>query len=294
MGLFSRKTPGDVIFLMPVRLSGEETPRGQVRMLYCNAAGRVYTTVISRAVYDRARDGAARMERQNKPFATLGLDVGGGRFAAATVEVNSEEAWALEHILEHALERGRVPDIVRKYVRPIIELGEPRREAIIAEIRERPQPPAGPSSRVMERLPDEPEEDIEISVPIYKAEYSYPLVVLKQLPSEEATPNHTRRLLILDSDGDLAVIEVPVNLIRQMERELNDYNQLSHQPTCALFTSDAEGISLSYMTINRAQQKALETLTRYFGEPGSGSRPISVAAKAVLAKARSRAETSIR
>ncbi len=279
MGLFSRKTPGDVIFLMPVRLSGEETPRGQVRMLYCNAAGKVFTTVISRAVYERARDGAARMQRQNKPFATLGLDTGSGRYAAATVEVNAEEAWALEHILEHALESGRVPDIVRKYVRPIIARGEPRREATIAGLKEHSS--------------DESEKEIKISVPLDKAEYRYPLVILKQLPSEETTPHHTRRLLILDSDGDLAVIEVPVNLIQQMERELNDYNQLSHQPACALFTSDAEGISLSYMTINQAQQKALETLTRYFGEPGGRPRPISAAAKAVLAKARSRAGTSI-
>ncbi len=283
MKLFSRKTPGDVIFLMPVRLSGEDTPRGQVRMLYCNAAGKVYTTVISRAVYDRAREGAARLERQNKPYATLGLDTGSGRYTAATVEVSAEQAWALEHILEHAMGSGRVPDIVRKHVRPIIDLGQPRREAIIASLKEPPPKDA----------PADPEDAIEISVPPDKAEYRYPLVVLKQLPSDETSTHPTGRLLILDSDGDLAVIEVPLNLTRQLARELTDYHQLSHQPACALFTSDAEGISLSYMTISRTQEKALETLTRYFGEPGGRPRPISAAARAVLAKARSRAETSI-
>ena len=73
---------------------------------------------------------------------------------------------------------------------------------------------------MLNRLPYYPEHDIEFSMPIYKAKHSYPLIVLKHLPSEELNPNNVQRLVILDSDGDLAIIKVPNELIEVLSRGL--------------------------------------------------------------------------
>ena len=295
MGIFNRTQPNDVLFLQPVRLADEKIPRGKVKMLYCDASGKVYSSIVSRLVYERARDNAASMAHRRKSFATLGLETGSGQFIPATVEVGQKEVWALEHILEHALKNGRLPDILKKYLKPIIRLDEADREAIISEYRKRrrqAQPEATP--RVLERLPYYQEQDIEISMPIYKAEYSYPLIVLKRLPPDEHIPHNTQRLLILDSDGDMAVIKVPTKLVRKMEIELTEHSGKKRGNTCVLISQYPEGYALSYMSISRQQNKALDTLTRYFEETGSSKQPVSIAVRTVITRAKDRVSSPAR
>jgi hypothetical protein len=55
MGIFHRNRPNDVLFLIPVRLTDKKLPQSKTRMLYCDADGKVYTSIISRSVYDIAR-----------------------------------------------------------------------------------------------------------------------------------------------------------------------------------------------------------------------------------------------
>ncbi|MCK4274044.1 MAG: hypothetical protein KAW90_04070 [Dehalococcoidales bacterium] len=289
MGIFNRNQPNDVLFLQPVRLTSEKTPRSKVRMLYCDTSGKVYSSMVSRSVYERARDNAASMAHRRKSFATIGLETGPGQFVPATVEVGQKEVWALEHILEHALNNGRLPDILKKYLKSIIRLNESERETIILEYRKRrrqPYPEVTP--KVLERLPYYQEHDMEISMPIYKAEYGYPLIVLKRLPPEERVLHNTRRLLILDSDGDMAVIKVPTRLVRKIEIELTEHGGKKRGNTCVLISQYPEGYAPSYMSISHQQKKALDTLTRYFEETGSSKQPVSIAVKTVLTRAKDR------
>ena len=295
MGLFNRKQPNDVLFLQPVRLADVKLPRGRVRMLYCDASGKVYSSVISRTLYERARDNAKSMAQRHKPFATLGLETGPGQFVPATVEVGQQEVWALEHILEHALKNGRLPDILKKYLKPVIQLGESDREAIISEYRKRQrQAPPEATPRVLERLPYYQEHDMEISMPIYKAEYSYPLVVLKSLPPDARMPRNIQRLLILDSDGDMAVIKMPARFIREMEIELAEQSGKKRGNTCVLISQQPDGYTLSYMPVSRQQKKALDTLTKYFEETGSSKQPVSIAVKTVITRAKDRVSSPAR
>jgi len=264
-------------------------------MLYCDVSGKVYSSIVSRTVYERARENAAIMAHRHKSFATLGLETGPCQFIPAAVEVNQKETWALERILEHALKNGKLPDILKKYLKPIMKLKESEREAIISEYRKRRRtPPAEATPRVLERLPYYQEEDIEVSMPIYKAEYSYPLIALKHLRPVEHLPRDTQRLLILDSDGDMAVINVPTRLVRKMEIELTELGGKKRGNTCALISQHPEGNTLSYMSISRHQKKALDTLTRYFEETGSGKRRVSLAVKTVITRARDRVSSQAR
>jgi hypothetical protein len=205
MGLFGREKIRDVIFLQPVKYAGEKLPRGRIRMLYCDINGNLYASVMSKSVYELAKRNAGQKSGNGKGFATVGLETIEGRFIPTTVPVNSEQAWALERILEHALSHGQVPYVLRKYLGPIIRRGNEGREAIIAaRVRRKREKPVQVVPKVLNRLPYYPERDIEVSMPIYKASYAYPLLLLKRLEPDEQTPAGMQRLLILDSDGDMA------------------------------------------------------------------------------------------
>ncbi|MFC1933336.1 hypothetical protein ACFLXU_06935 [Chloroflexota bacterium] len=289
MRIFRRNQPNDVLFLMPVRLADEKLPKSKIRMLYCDAAGKVYASIINRSVYDLAQDSAGRMERNRKSFATLGLEISPGKFVPTAVEIGPKEVWALEHILEHALKKGRLPDILKQYLKPITKLGEASREAALSEHKKRSRRVhAKATPRVLNRLPYYSEHNIEISIPIYKAEYSYPLVVLKRLLPDEQAPHNVRKLLILDSDGDLAIIKVPFRLVSEMEKGITENNKKNNKNVCAIISQYPEGFAINYMVISQPQRKALDTITRYFEETGYGKQPISAAARTVLTKAKDR------
>jgi len=293
MGIFHRNRTNDVLFLMPVRLADEKLPRVKARMLYCDASGKVYASVISRSVYELAKDGAEKMERSHRPFATLGLETSPGNFIPTAVEISTEELWALEHILEHALKKGRLPDMLKKYLKPIIQLGGASREAVFSEYRKRRRRVHSETTpRVLNRLPYYSENDIEISMPIYKAEYSYPLIIMKRLLSDEPTTRNVQRLLILDSDGDLAIIKVPFQLMDKVEKWLKEHDRQDNRNVCLIITKYPEGLSIDYMVISQLQRKALDTITKYFEETGHGKQPISAAARTVLARVRDEVTSS--
>jgi hypothetical protein len=291
--MFHRYRPNDVLFLMPVRFTDEKLPRGQKRMLSCDAAGKVSASIVNRSVYELAQDNARRMEYSRKPFATIGLDIGPGKFIPTVVEIGPKETWALEHVLEHALKSGRLPDILKKYLKPIIKLSEANREAVISDYKKsqrRVRSEATP--RILGRLPYYSERDIEFSLPIYKADYSYPLVVLKRLPSNQNNPQSPKRLLILDSEGDLAVIQAPYKLVDNMEKGLTGQERKTKKSVRAIISQDPKGMLIDYLPLSQPQRKALDTITRYFEETGNGKQPISTAAKTVLSRAKDRVSSS--
>jgi len=289
--MLKRRKPNDVLFLMPVKLAGEKLPRGRVRMLSCDAGGRLYATVVGRSVYEHARSIAASLDGAQRPYAVLGLETEPGRLAPVAVEICDEEVWALERILDHALNNGRLPDILKRYLKPIIKLGEACRAAVSSGGQAAPRVYTEATPRVLNRLPYYSEENIEFSMPIYKAEYRYPLIVLKSLPTDKQTPGSLRRLLILDSDGDLAVIKVPSRLVNQAARERpregsgSNYLVISRHP---------EGLAIDYMAVSQLQKRALQTLTRRFEGKGQGKKPISAAARAALSRARGKTASSPR
>jgi hypothetical protein len=287
MGIFQRNRPNHVLFLMPVRLANEKLPKGKTRMLYCDASGKVYASVINESVYELARDVAEKMERGQKSFAIVGLETSPVNFMPVSVEVNATEAWALELILEHALKNGRLPYILKKCIKPIIVRGEASLEAVLSENVMSPlQAHTEPTPQVLNRLPYYSEQDIEFSVPIYKSAYSYPLVVLKQLPPAEPTLHNSQRLLILDSEGDLAVVTVPYQFMDTAEKEIKERNKKKSMNECMIISKQQEGLAMDYMAISQAQRKALDTITRYFEEATYGRQSISAAARTVLDRAR--------
>jgi hypothetical protein len=283
MGLFKSNEPHDVLFLQPVRYADERMPRGKVRMLYCDGEGNLFASVMSRSIYDLAKRNAASRGGSATPFATVGLETAPGRFIPTVVTIDEESRWALDRILDHALTSGTLPDILKHYVRPIIQRGAAGREQLVNGRKKRKRKESVPLiPKVLNRLPYYPEHDIEVSMPIYKASYHYPLVVLKRLPPDERTSAQEQRLLILDSDGDMAIVAVPVRLVREMDLELATEEKKNGRPTRVLVVKRGEDIDVAYLPVSKDQQRSFETLTRYYEETGNSKYRVSNAVQSVL------------
>jgi hypothetical protein len=287
MGLFKSNEPHDVLFLQPVRYEDEKMPRGKVRMLYCDGDGNLFASVMSRSIYQLAKRNAASRGGSATPFATVGLETAPGRFIPTVVTIDEESRWALERILDHALNSGTLPDILKRYVGPIIARGTAGREQLINGRKKRRRKESVPLiPKVLNRLPYYPEHDIEVSMPIYKASYHYPLVVLKRLPRDERTSSQEQRLLILDSDGDMAIVSVPMRLVRAMDLELATEEKKNGRPTRVLVVKHGEDVDIAYLPVSKEQQRSIETLTRYYEETGNSKYRMSNAVQSVLSRVR--------
>jgi hypothetical protein len=283
----------DVIYLVPIKIGNEQLAEAQVRMLCCDEKCNLVTTVIESSAYELAKSQAKELESARKNYAILGLEVAPGQSSPYAVTIDSEQVWALEHVLEHALKRGLIPDILKKYVKQIIKLGEAKRKELRAQReQETGDAPLETTPEVLQRLAYGVEDTIEVSVPIYKAKYRYPLIVLKRLPSDEETKPGVQRILILDGDGDLAIIRVPLEMIDEAERGFEQWRLSYKSEGCIVYSQHPNGLVMSYLETSWFQRKALDLLAQRFEETGRGERPISKDAQEVLTRARARGSST--
>jgi hypothetical protein len=293
MQIFNRSKPRDVLFLMPVRMKNEKPNGSKVRMLYCDAKGKVYASHISRSVYEAACANTLDIQNRGRPFATVGIETTPGDFLPAVVEINERELWALEHISRHALKTGKLPDILIKHLKRIIRTGAVRRNTVISSFgSNKVKSGTYATSKVLNRLPYYRERDMELSMPMYKAVYKYPLIILKFLPNKNGGKSQ-RNLLILDSDGDLAVIKVPIRLVSGVEKELAKKNGLDRYVYSVIY-QQARGRKIDYMMVTKAQQKALNTIVKYYEETGRGKRIAPAAIRTIINIAEKRTIPEVR
>jgi len=203
-------------------------------------------------------------------------------FGTLPVEIGKNETWALERILEHALKNAVIPDILKKYPKEIIKLGEIKQQQLATE---KSKTTSVASPKVLDRLPYYRKQDVELSMPIYKANFAFPLIILKRIPRAKNTPPGQQRLLVLDSDGDLAVTVLPLAQIKNAERKLDNLQQKGKEGYL-ICQQEPEGISVDVMEISKLQKQALEAVAQYFQENSKTKQPLSSAVKKVLSKAR--------
>jgi len=287
MGFFSRYSHKEVIYLTPVQVGDEQLPKDKIRILHCDAKGNIESTVIENSVYQLARSYVEELESAHKHCAILSAEISPGKSVPYAIEVSSEQVYALDSILEHALRTGKMPDILKRYPKEIIRLGEGKRKELRAQYEQARIPAVSRGTpEVLQRLADYPEGGIDVAIPIYKAEYHYPLIILKRLPQNEQTQPNEQRLLILDNDGDLAIIRVPLEIIDEAEKNLEEWKRENNSDGCILYSRHSGSLIMSHMELNEFQRIALDIITRHFEETGRGERPISRDAQAVLAKAK--------
>ena len=287
MGLLGRHNLKDLVYLVPIQIGNEHLPENNIRMLHCDSKGNIRSAIIENSVYELARSYATQLERAHKNYATLSLEIAPGRSVPWAVEINPEQVWALEHILEHAIKRGEIPAILKKYPKEIIRIGRLKCEELNRH-NERVGNFAfsGKTPEVLQRLAYYSEDAIEAAVPIYKAQYRYPLIVLKRLPPNEKTSPEMQRLLTLDSDGDLAITRLPLEAIDEAERNLEEWKRISKSEGCIIYSRHQDSFIISNLEISELQAKALDLIAQHFEETGYGQQPIPTDAQAVLARAK--------
>ena len=286
MPLFGQNRPNHSLLLMPVRLGNERWPKNKVRLLSCDAEGNLFTQLVGRSTYQRIRKETQYMEVSQNNYATIYWDTGASRPVPLVIKIEENESWALNRILEHALKGATIPDVLRRYPEEIINLGRSKGKGLLIEkTRAAHKTTSAISSKVLNRLPYYRKRDVEVSIPIYKVEYAFPLIILKQLPPAKNTPPSQKRLLILDSDGDLAVTTLPSELIDKAERKRISLQRKGKEGYLICLWKP-RGISVDIMEISELQRLALEAVTQYFEETGGGKQPLSGAIRTVLNKAR--------
>ena len=286
MPLFHQNRPNHSLLLMPVRLGNERWPKNKVRLLSCDAEGNLFTQLVGRSTYQRIRKETQYMEVSQNNYATIYWDTGASRPMPLVVKIEENESWALNRILEHALRDTTIPDVLRRYPEEIIKLGDSkRRELSIEKTRDTHKTTSSTSSKVLNRLPYYRKDDVEVSIPIYKVEYAFPLIVLKQLPPAKNTLSSQQRLLVLDSDGDLTVTTLPLELIDKAERKRIRLQRRGIEGYL-ICLQKPKGISVDIMEMSELQRLALENVTQYFEETSGGKQPLSGAIRTILNKAR--------
>jgi len=286
MPLFHQNKPNHSLLLMPVRLGNERWPKNKVRLLSCDAEGNLFTQLVGRSTYQRIRKETQYMEVSQNNYATIYWDTGASRPMPLVVKIEENESWALNRILEHALRNTTIPDVLRRYPEEIIKLGDSKRRELLREkTRATHKTTSSTSSKVLNRLPYYRKDDVEVSIPIYKVEYAFPLIILKQLPPAKNTPSNQQKLLVLDSDGDLIVTTLPLELIDKAERKRIRLQRRGKEGYL-ICLQKPKGISVDIMEISELQRLALENVTRYFEETSGGKQPLSGAIRTILSKVR--------
>ncbi|MFC2041955.1 hypothetical protein ACFLTV_00425 [Chloroflexota bacterium] len=234
-------------------------------MLYCDAKGKVHTSIIKKSEYLLARRRVKKLEYAHRHYATIGLQGSEGEYQPLVVEINPEELWALEHIFDHAVSRGELPDILIKYPGQIIGRAETTVETTkIQGLKRKSQYPLQATPQVLYRLSYYSGDNIEFPMPIYKTSHKYPLIVLKRLAVTEYASLKIERVLILDDDGDLGIIRISKELMDKAEKGMNDWQKHNKREGCMLLSLDSQELSVSYLEISSLQKTALDTVTKYF------------------------------
>ncbi len=267
---------------MPVSAPEDKILKSKVRMLYCDAKGKVYTTLMDKSVYRLILQDIEPMDAENKDYATVGLEIGPGTYAPIVTEITPDESWALSHALDHALQHKVIPDVLNKYLKNIIRTAvnaykTAKTDTVSSSVIARQELPP-----ILNRLPYYLEKDMEFSMPVYKAEHSYPLIVLKRIIDEGTPNNGDQQLLILDSDGDLAIIKVPFKIVEQAEKRLESWANRNNRHACLVLNRETKGYSVNFIVISAAQRKALDIMISDFTESRNGKKDITVTTRKIL------------
>lgn len=275
MGLLSKNKSKDVIFLIPVNTPDEKLPRGKMRMLYCDAMGRVYTTLLDKTVYKLVCEDIERFETHNMCYATVGLEICTGTFAPVVVEISSDESWTLSHALEHALNSGIIPEVLLKNISHIIKQADTSHQNNNSGGNGNQKIEKSTIPGILDRLPYYLERDMEFSMPVYKAEHPYPLIILKSYSSSGNSSGNGQKLLVLDSDGDLAIIKIPLKILDKAEKRLRHWAEKNSRDACLVIYQEGTGYSIDFIVISPAQRKALDVMVRDYEETGEGRGSLS-------------------
>lgn len=128
MSIFSRYNPKDRIYLSPIETEG--TAWGDTNIVFCDAKGVLSTGQVDQSVMDTVEETLTSYRAQDRFCAVVCLEVDKQRSVTFGVEIDYEEALALDAILtavrDGKIVNGMAPETLRKHPRQIIDKAKDR------------------------------------------------------------------------------------------------------------------------------------------------------------------------
>lgn len=292
-GNLKRNSYKRYIFLLPVRIDDEILPEDRIKMLCCNEKADLVTMTVSKSTFEIIRSYVRELEKGNKRYAMLGIEVSPGYYVPFPVYIDSEHLMCLENIVEHAVRRKVIPWVLRKYVKNIISMGNIRSDELIKNYVLRDQIGSSLSSQsLMHSIRASRDNNFNDSlIPTYKAQHNYPAIILKKMDPDGYSDTESQRVLILDSDGDLAISKVPAQPLESEEGKCNLTGDGLFG--CITYKHEKGSYIFDHIILNSLQQKSLEIILEQYEKTGSGERPLPLFAEEVLSRARTIFEKDI-
>ena len=123
MSIFSRYNPKHRIYMAPIE--AEDAEWGNKHLVFCDAKGVLSTGQVDQSVMDTIGKALASFRAEGKFCALVCLEVDEQRSVTFGVEIDYEEALALDGILtavrDGKIVNGMVPETLRKHPRKIID-----------------------------------------------------------------------------------------------------------------------------------------------------------------------------
>jgi hypothetical protein len=286
MGLFARYNALDRIIVCTVGSEHEQLPAERTQVLCCDSKGNLSTAIYEISVLEIAQNAVTQLLLGGKWAATLSMEIAPGQSATFAVEVSAEEAEALGQVEQSAFEVGVIPDYLKKYTAQIIKLGESRRKELREEYEQRSRLLVLATPELVEHWANSSDGFIHIEVPSNKSDIAEPAIVVRRLPANEQTRPDMQRVLMLDYEGTLAIVRIPIEAIDDAEREFQQWRNENNAFGVIVLRTTEDGLMMGPMEIRESQKKALGIVERHWEETGCSMRDMPTDVQAILVKAR--------
>jgi hypothetical protein len=284
MGLFNHYNPLDRIYIAPIQLREELLPEEQTRVLFCDSKGVLTMPIVEKSLLEILQHNKKELQKAGKYGAAVCMEVAKGQSASFFVEISVEQAAALDSIMKSAFEIERVPNTLKKYVKQIITLAEKRRKELKREYETPLLIPATPE--LLKQIMENPLEPIDVTFLSSKTEHVDPAIILDRLPPNEQTRPGMQRVLILDAEGTLAIIRIPIEAIDEAEQDLENFMKAKNTSGVIILASNKKGVMMGPIEIRESQKKALDTVKQYYEETRHSMLTLPIDVQAVIAKAK--------
>lgn len=288
MGLFSRYNPRDRIYISALEYDNEQPPEGKAQVLFCDSKGNLTTSIIDISILEIAQNALVQLSYEGKGGAALMEEIAPGQSVTFAVEINAEQAEALEQLKESAFETGTVPDHLKQYPQQIVKQGENTRKELERRYKlgENLLIPITPD--LVEYLMSNPDTPVHLEFHNGKADMVNPFIFLRRLPPNEQTRAGMQRTLVLDYEGHLCIVRIPMDVVNDAENEFEQWRNENNEFGVIVFWTHTDGATMSggHMQVRRSQKKALDAIEEYWEETESSPVEIPLDVQAMLVKAK--------
>jgi hypothetical protein len=280
----------DWLYLSAYEGEDKAAPKGYREVLLADCAGKLTTALVDRLVCKRIK---ASVEPE--PWAALCLELTRKTYMSFAVRIDDETSDALKEILQLAFERKppghnwtigvSIPEHLTNYVRKVIDTGQNKREAFKRELEERVGPllspvPTDPSYEQLvldtgAHLAQHRGFTVHKLIQLQKNDITDPNIILGRLHPDELTLPGLQKLLVLDSEGDLACSWLKTDTIDGAEQNLKRSIRAKRKPGVLICSNVEQGLMMIPLSVTRSQEKRLQDIKIQWEKTGYPPAEIS-------------------